>query len=263
MCEKLSSYEWLSHQYDNLGRSYADIAKELGTYPQAIRRACKKLGIKPRNKSEAQKNALAQGTARHPTAGVRRSDAVRLKISEGVSHKWSSLSPEELKSRSDKSREQWKNMSAAQKQEMKELAGKAIRAAAKDGSKLEKSLMVNLTNVGYIVEYHKEKSLANQRLQLDIFLPEQSVAIEIDGPSHFLPIWGEDALRRTMRADLEKNGLLIINGVVVLRVKCLNPHLNVSQKTERDLFNAVITHLKEIEKNFPPPDKRIIEIEVN
>jgi len=49
-------------------KSLADTAKVLGTYANKIRRDAKKYGIKLRDKSSAQSNALKTGAASHPTA---------------------------------------------------------------------------------------------------------------------------------------------------------------------------------------------------
>ena len=84
-------------------------------------------------------------------------------------------------------------------------------------------------------------------------------AIEIDGPAHFLPIWGETNLQRHIRADAQKAGLLINRGFAIIRVK--NLIKNLSAKNMRDVLNSIIVELKKIEEEFPPPTKRLIEIE--
>ena len=62
-----------------------------------------------------------------------------------------------------------------------------------------------------MIEYHKKGIVPNSNLEVDIYLPEMGAAIEIDGPSHFLPIWGEEALSKTIKSDNEKNGLAQIS----------------------------------------------------
>ena len=56
----------------------------------------------------------------------------------------------------------------------------------------------------------------NENLEIDLFIPALKTAIEIDGPAHFLPIWGQQSLERHIRADAQKAGLLINRGFVVL-----------------------------------------------
>jgi very-short-patch-repair endonuclease len=100
----------------------------------------------------------------------------------------------------------------------------------------------------------------NERLEVDLFLPNLKTAIEIDGPSHFFPIWGEEHLARNLRSDSQKTGLLITRGFAILRVKHLAKH--ISTKHMRDLSNRIIEELEQIKLGFPKEDERLIEIEV-
>ena len=96
-------------------------------------------------------------------------------------------------------------------------------------------------------------------MEVDLFVPGLKTAIEIDGPAHFLPIWGEESLQKHIRADAQKAGMLINRGYVILRVK--NLIKNISQKRMRDILNQVIDELEKIDKKFPSSAKRLIEIE--
>ena len=58
---------FLIDQYVNKERSTYEIAQELNTYPNKVRRALKALGIELRNKSEAQTVAIASGRHEPPT----------------------------------------------------------------------------------------------------------------------------------------------------------------------------------------------------
>ena len=64
------------------------------------------------------------------------------------------------------------------------------------------------------------------------------VAIEVDGPSHFYPIWGYDNLQKHITADAKKSGLLLGAGLTVIRVA--NKAKTVSKKHERDTLKAVL-----------------------
>jgi very-short-patch-repair endonuclease len=57
------------------------------------------------------------------------------------------------------------------------------------------------------------------KYEIDIMLPKEGVAIEIDGPHHHSPIFGEDRLLRTRDLDQIKNGVLIANGLKIIRIK--------------------------------------------
>lgn len=240
----LDNYEYLNKAYWTDGKSIKEIADALGTYPTKVIRAMSKLGIRRRNKSEAQKKALASGNHPHPTKGKHHSEESRKKISEEKAKDWAKKTPEELEAISERNKQQWNNLSDAKKGEIRSAAAKAIRLSSDIGSKMERCVAQGLIEAGYTVDFHKDQFFEARKLQLDIFLPEMSVAIEIDGPSHFLPIWGEAALQKSIQADTEKNALLITNKITIIRVKHL--HKKISQKLERDILKAIIDELKQL-----------------
>jgi very-short-patch-repair endonuclease len=46
-----------------------------------------------------------------------------------------------------------------------------------------------------------------------------NIAIEVDGPSHFEPVWGDDSLKRNKKYDSKKEGLIIGKGWHLIRIK--------------------------------------------
>lgn len=218
-------------------KSLVQLAEEYGTYPNKLRRDAIKFNLKIRSKSEAQSIALKSGRSKHPTEGTKRPDEVKVKISEQRSEAWKNVSEEEKQKISERTKEQWNAMTPEERDNFRRKAAKAVRQAAFDGSKLERHIMTKLTEAGYMVEFHKEHVLQNERLQLDLFLPTIGVAIEVDGPSHFAPIWGNKTLQKNKRADSEKNGLLINRGFTVIRVIQDGP---LSEKYKRDKANALL-----------------------
>ena len=66
------SREFLFQEYVINKRSFSSIADEMGTYPNKIRRAAITMGIKPRDKSSAQREAINSGRHKHPTKGTKR-----------------------------------------------------------------------------------------------------------------------------------------------------------------------------------------------
>ena len=258
--DKLKDKKWCNKQYWDLERSIGDIAKELDTYPNKVRRALKSHGIKLRDKGSAQAVALKKGRSSHPTKDKGHSEEAKLKISEGVAQNWENLSYEELEARRETAREQWRNMTEEEKIKLRESAVPGIKRASQEGSKLEKYIRDQLTKSGYVIEYHKKGIVPNANLEVDIYLPEIGTAIEIDGPSHFLPIWGEEALTKTIKSDNEKNGLLRYHGVMVLRVA--QKRKTLSQKSMRDTWNAIEKELKIISIKLPAKNNRFKEIEV-
>tara|TARA_Y100001938_G_C8060868_1_gene417147 strand:+ start:537 stop:1316 length:780 start_codon:yes stop_codon:yes gene_type:complete len=258
--KKLEDKNWCYKQYWVLERSIGDIAKDLDTYPNKVRRALKKHGIKIRDKASAQTVALKSGRSSHPTKDKGHSEEAKLKISESVAQNWENLSDEELESRRETARQQWANMSEDEKEKLRKAAVPGIKRASREGSKLEKYIREQLTKANYVIEYHRKGIIPNSNLEVDIYLPEMGTAIEIDGPTHFLPIWGEEALRKTIKSDNEKNGLLRYHGIMVLRVA--QKRKTLSQKAMRDTWNAIEKELKSISTKMPTKNNRFKEIEV-
>jgi very-short-patch-repair endonuclease len=237
--------KYLFEEYGRKERSIHDIAKELGTYPNAIRRALVRLGIERRDPSAAQRLALKSGRSKHPTKGTRRSEATRIAISESVARTWRELTSTERQQRVEAGRRQWEEMSTAAREALQRAAGDGVRRAAVEGSKLEKFLVKELLTRSYAVEFHRE-GLLSSGMHVDLWLPKLKVAIEIDGPAHFLPIWGEENLTKHILLDQRKTGLLLGAGFRVVRVKVVAS--NVSEFQQRKLLDEILTALSSEEK---------------
>lgn len=205
--------------YQQSNYSFGDIAERLQTYPNKIRRDAKKFNIPIRSKSEAQKNALNTGKHKHPTKGVARPEEIKQKIGLGVLNAWEKLDDIEIESRKSKAKANWDKLDDNTKDSMHRSAMQAVRHSSKVGSKLEKFLLEQLMKQGYSVEFHKEQTLTNTKLQIDLFLPQLNIAIEVDGPSHFKPVWGEETLNRNQKYDKKKSGLIVGKGWHLIRIK--------------------------------------------
>jgi len=125
-------------------------------------------------------------------------------------------------------------------------ANAAVREAGKTGSKLEKFILKQLLSSGYSVEFHKEQSILNTKLQIDLFVPKINTAIEVDGPSHFEPVWGDDTLKRNKKYDNKKTGLIIGKGLFLIRIKQMK---DFSYARGLIVFDQLIQILKDIENN--------------
>ncbi len=250
---------YVIQQYENKHSTYS-IAKELNTYPKKIERILKKNGYTLRSRSEAQSLALSSGRGKHPTKGIPRTEEQKTKISKSNEANWKNMSAKDRKKFSKGAKERWEKIPPEKKRQMLESAGRALRLTAIEGSKAEKSLKNSLTKAGYDVILHK-KDLIEGNFEIDLFLPEINTIIEIDGPQHFLPIFGEKRLQDVIKFDSIKNGLLTSKGYCVIRVKYLCKHL--SQSVERKLWSLVSKEVEKVRKKFPPKHKRFIELEIS
>lgn len=251
-------YTLIQKMYQQDKKSFIDIAKEYNTYPNKIRRDAIRLNIDIRNKSEAQKNALITGKTKHPTKGTTRSELTKQKIGESVMTSWQNSTEESLLERKQKAKKAWNELSEDQKTMMQQKANQAVRQTSKVGSKLEKYILDKLLADGYRVNFHQEQSLLTTKLQIDLFLPTMNVAIEIDGPSHFLPVWGEDILKKNQAYDQKKEGLILGKGLVLIRIKQLN---DFSKTRAEILYSKLLPILKQIESQFPAAGNRSFTIE--
>lgn len=245
--------------YIDQGKSAYETASLLSTYPNRVIRTLRKLGHHPRTRSESQKVALESGRAKHPSAGKEMPQNVKLKISSKLTKHWAGLDKEDRDKFVSMAKQRWEQMSSSQKQAMRDHSIEAIRDAGKNGSKLEKFLLRKITDFGFAVEFHKKNLIPNENLEIDMYIPSLKTIIEIDGPSHFLPLWGEEKLQKQIKADIDKTGLILSMGYAIIRVKVMKT-LSLSQMEEAAVL--VNSTLRNIQFRFPPKTKRLIEVEL-
>lgn len=249
--------DFIRKLYIDQNKSFQQIAESCGTYANKIRRDAKKFKIPIRDKSEAQKNALKTGSHKHPTKGTKRDESIKNKIGLGVMNSWENLSDTDLDKRKQSAKNNWNKLSDDEKENIINKANKAVRESSKLGSKLEKFILNRLLSDGYKVDFHKEQVLSNTKLQIDIFIPKLNIAIEIDGPSHFLPVWGNDALSRNIKYDNKKTGLILGKGYVLIRIKQAR---DFSKTRASLIYDKLLKTIQSIQENFPTINNRTIEI---
>lgn len=250
------------------GYSSYEIAEELNTYSTKILRSLKFLGEMlhedenyfKRDYSEAQKIALKRGRSKHPTEGKSLDKSHKEKIGQSRSKAYHSLSDKEKLRISEMSKQSWENLGKAKQEEIRSLALEGVRYASKHGSKTERHLNNALRKSGYDVVFHKTDLVFGTNLEVDLFLPELKTAIEIDGPGHFLPIWGEEKLNKQQSSDTVKQGILLNNGYVILRIRQIDKSISLTKMNH--LLQLVVKELEAIQEKFPEPNNRLIEIEV-
>ena len=243
--------------YNEKNQSTYEIAKQLDTYPNKIRRTLIKHGIELQDKSAAQKAALESGRSSHPTAGKKRTNAEKIAISQSLVNYWGEMSDKEKARRVKQAKSNWKNMSAKQKEEMRSKGISAIRTAAKEGSKMERWVKERLEESGFSVRTHV-LIIPAENLEIDLYIPHLKTIIEVDGPSHFLAIWGEEKLQKQVNADLRKSGALLSKGYAVIRLKSLGQE---SLAKREEMLSSVVDEVTKISNKFPPKSKRFIEVE--
>ena len=245
-------YQFWYNEYHEKNKSLDVLAQEYRTYPNKIRRHLIKLGVALKNKSEAQKSALAEGRHKHPTAGTTRPKETTDKIGATLATYWATAEPEKREKRSEQGKVQWDSMSDAERIELQGKAARAMRATSQDGSKLEKFLRTQLMMAtDFVVEFHKTNLMLNEKLHLDLYVPELFTAIEIDGPTHFKAIWGEESFERTQSADAQKNATLTMGGYNIIRVKHIVK--SVSNYYMVKILNQIVEKLNYIRDNGPFP----------
>lgn len=246
--------------YDE-GKSIRDIATIFNTYPNKIARILKKAGKELRNKEDAAKAAMESGKLKPPTLGKTRTAEEKEKIGAGRAKKWASMSEDEIKEFKKNAQERWNSQTPEEKMHKQQLAGEALRRASIEGSKAEKYLYEHLTKAGYSVIMHKVGLIPGEKYEVDLYLPDMMTIIEIDGPQHFFPIFGEESLQRAIKYDTIKNGALITKGFCVIRVKYLLKHASAFNNNR--LLHLIKSELQKIESQFPDKAHRLIEVELS
>jgi very-short-patch-repair endonuclease len=252
------SREYLQLHYWDNKESIHEIAEKLDTYPNRVRRSILEFWPKLRTKAQAQKNALKRGTSVHPTEGRNRTTDEKTKISKSVAKRWENITEDERGRRVKAAQERWAKIPYDIRLDMSKKAAAGVRRAAKEGSYLEKFLLDELRKRGYNILFHEEAIKGSEKMHVDLLVAQSRTCIEIDGPSHFLPIWGEEALQNSISWDNEKNGILLNSGFNVIRVKLLVN--TISLRVKREVLEKLLDYIKSfIEKGVK---SELIEIEV-
>lgn len=236
----ISLTEVLKMYNDDL-MSAKEIAEHFGTYPNKILRMLNKSGQKKRDRSEAQKMAIERGRKAPPNDGSPLSEERKMAISEGMAEFWKNAPDEYVEEHSKRAKEQWDNMSDSEKQEMHRKARQGILTAAKEGSKVEVAIREALDEAGISYLRNHKGFLIDPDLEVDIFIPAHSAAIEVDGIFHNEAIHGEAKLLKRKQTDRKKDGLLKREGYWPIRVKI--DKKTVSKKDYRDVCQKVLSTL--------------------
>lgn len=69
------------------------------------------------------------------------------------------------------------------------------------------------------IDYERNNRSILNGLELDFWLPECHVAVEIDGPTHHFPVYGNDVLKKQQERDRKKRRMCKDLGIQLRRVK--------------------------------------------
>lgn len=205
--------------------------------------------IKKRNKSEAQLNYIKQ-TGKHQREGCEHTDQTRDRISDKMREFYDSEEGEAAKDRIREFRQQeWAEKSGAERQAILNDLQAANRAKmqAGAGSNFENFLAEQLADQGFRVEQRTKTWTPGQKFHVDIAMPNEKIIIEVDGPTHWAPIYGEEELHKVEVKDARKDATLNANGWNVLRVQ------DVSGSTTRARFMRVLDTIKQIQYSTVAP----------
>lgn len=246
----------MRNDYDG-GLSVGEVAKKYKRSQSTVNRLFKKLGVKIRSASEAQKLALSSGRSKNPTAGVGHSTTAKINMSEKAANRWARITDAEREKFKETARQRWAKLSESDKREMLRLAGVALKRVATEGSEIEQYLEQGLLGLNFMVQKHVKNFMGGQ-YEIDILLKDEGVAVELDGPHHFLPIFGEERLEKTMKFDAAKNGTLISMGLSIIRVKCL--YKNLTEKMKRDTLSLIVDTINKIKSG--EITSKLVEVEL-
>lgn len=235
LMEDLDKKQLIKKLYQTEQKSWDAIAKECKCSRTKIRTLARKFGIAGRSRTDAQHIVLK--VHGHPRQGATTSIATKTKISESMGEHWDQLSEKEQEKKRQVSKDLWKNRDPEENKRIQTAGAMSFHKASRDGSKLERYLAFELNKLGYKVELHKEHHLKNEALQIDIFLPTIGVAIEVDGPTHFEPIFGQDKLEKIQKSDRQKTGLILSCGYYFIRIKHVK---KLSHRFQRDTLNKIV-----------------------
>jgi very-short-patch-repair endonuclease len=232
------------HLYVEEGLSMRAMSKQLKVPLATLSRFMKKVGINSRTKAEAQKNYLKNND--HQMKGRRHTAETKKQISSSLGEFWDNLSDDERDAVKRKIGAAWRRKWAAMTEQARRLMMEDLSSKAKEvqgkGSRLERFIAEELRKRGYTVEERSTNYTAGKSFEVDLALPAERIAIEVDGPTHFLPIHGEDQLAKQQGRDNRKDMMINAIGFNVLRVRDNNGPLS---QLRIDKIEQAIKEIKE------------------
>lgn len=89
-----------------------------------------------------------------------------------------------------------------------------------------------------------DRTILPSKLELDIYIPSMKLAIELNGPIHYFPIYGQEKLERCQNKDILKQKEIVDARLNLLVIDI--SRLNSKKKSEKfltDYFESTIKPL--------------------
>lgn len=226
------SYEFLNQHYTK-NISLRELARQAKLNPNQIRRAMLKMNIKPKSRSQAMIDGYNSGAI----SREREPHSEERKEKIALASKAAIRKPRTTQTKNNK----------FLKKDLTYLRGNAAREnrnATIIGSKFERMLENQLTKQGIRVKLQYKID----RYKIDIFVPSNKTAIEIDGIFHREPVFGHDRLVKTLKKDTEKNNFLKLKGIHLIRV--MDNQKRPSLANAINVSKQIIEILNETKKSY-------------
>ena len=236
--------ELVDYHYNQMGLSLRKVAKITGVPLATLYVFMRDNNIQMRDKSKAQKHYLEDNE--HPMLGKNHSESTRRKISHSLEEFWNGISPQEREEYKARIGSAWKNKWASMTDEEKENMLAMLSEKSKEtkgSSKLEKFIAQSLRDAGFLVEEKTANYTPGNQFEIDIALPKFGIMIEVDGPTHFKPIYGEESLLRQQERDERKNAIIIGAGLNLLRIQDDNGPISALR------FRKILKVIEQIKKS--------------
>lgn len=221
--EQLSTYAIAELLTERLGRK---------VNPNKVRDDLLYYGFTLRTRGEAQKAAFETGRQVPVMLGKTLSDDERQRISAGMIQGYINKDSDDYRAkRSCVAKDRYDKLDESSKEAFREKSQKALLESSKKGSKLERWLHSELEILGYSVEPQFQFAIANENLRIDLFLPDEKIAIECDGIFHRQDVYGDrEKFEQLVERDRQKDALLLANGYKIIRIE-YEKQLSKARKT--------------------------------
>ena len=240
----LEDKEWLYEQRVNKRLTIKEIAELVGCAESTVKHRLKQLGIVIPRKQAAKFHA-ERGRYRNPYKGKKRPKEHCERVSLGLEQYYSGLTDEQRKQRIQKALDYWRGLDYNTKRAKLQQMGMGWYKALQDGSLPEHIFYDRVLQKG-IKAIHQYDIVPARKYKADIFLPEYSLDIEVDGPKHFKP----SAIIRDTERDGQVNamGIRVVRLALDLKIRYDKPvgkrrYLKVVDKIIEDILSGKIDKL--------------------